>query len=71
MTIQNKILLIFKGVLLYTTIIICVVSIASIDSLYDKGYLILDLALCTTLIYTCYKTLNKKDLDALNLNKSN
>ena len=69
MTTQDKILLVLKGILLYTTIIVCIISAASIDSLYDKGYLIIALATCVALIYTCYKVINKEELNILSLNK--
>ena len=69
MATQDKILLVIKGILLYTTIIMCIVSTASIDSLYDKGYLIVALATCATLIYTCYKVINKEEFNILSLNK--
>ena len=69
MTTQNKILLVLKGILLYITIIVCIISAASVDSLYDRGYLIIATATCVALIYICYKVINKEELNILSLNK--
>lgn len=69
MTIQDKVLLVFKGILLYTTIIVCLFSVMGIDNIYDKGYFFTDIALCATLIYVCYKNISKEELSKLSLNK--
>lgn len=69
MAIQDKIILVFKGILFYTTFIVCMLSAMGIDDIYDKGYFFADIALCAALIYACYKTLSKEDLDILSLNK--
>lgn len=65
----NKITLVFKGILLYTTFIVCVSSTIGIDNIYDQGYFFIDIVICAGLIYTCYKTINEAELDILTLNK--
>lgn len=66
---EQKIILVLKGILLYTTFIVCILSVMGIDSIYDQGYFFIDIALCASLIYTCYKTISEKDLETLSLNK--
>lgn len=65
----NKITLVFKGILLYTTFIVCVLSVMGIDNIYNRGYFFIDVVICAGLIYTCYKTINEAELDILTLNK--
>lgn len=62
---MNIIKLILKGILLYSTTIICVLSIATIDYIYNTNYFFYDIILCIVLIYTCIKFINKKELDKL------
>lgn len=69
MAIQEKILLVFKGILFYTTFIVCMFSVMGIDDIYDKGYFFEDILLCVTLIYACHKTISEKELDILSLSK--
>lgn len=69
MAAQNKIKLVFKGILLYTTFIVCMLSVMGIDDIYDKGYFFIDIVICAGLIYTCYKTINEEEADILTLNK--
>ena len=61
--------LVLKGILLYITIIVCMLSAMGIDSIYENGYFIIDIVICAGLIYTCYKTINKEEMDTLTLNK--
>lgn len=61
--------IILKGILLYTTIIAVIVFIGSIESLYDKGYIIPATIIIVALMYICYKTINKQEIDILSLNK--
>ena len=61
--------LVLKGILLYITIIVCMLSAMGIDSIYENGYFIIDIVICAGLIYTCYKTINKEEIDTLTLNK--
>lgn len=62
MIIKNTIKLALKSILLYTTFIICILSIIGIDDIYNKGYFLIDMIICVGLIYTCYKTINKEDI---------
>ena len=65
----NKITLVFKGILLNTTFIVCVLSVMGIDNIYNRGYFFIDVVICAGLIYACYKTINEAELDILTLNK--
>lgn len=69
MAAQDKIKLVFKGILLYTTFIVCMFSAMGIDDIYDKGYFFIDIVICVGLIYSCYKTINEEEADILTLNK--
>lgn len=69
MATQDKIILVFKGILFYTTFIVCMVSVMGIDDIYDKGYFFADIALCAALIYACYKTISEEEFNILSLNK--
>lgn len=66
---EDSVKLVLKGILLYTTIIVCIISAMGIDSIYDRGYSFVDIVLCVGLIYTCYKTINEEELNILTLNK--
>ena len=57
--------LIFKGILLYTTFIVCILSVMGIDDIYDKGYFFIDIVICAGLIYACHKTISKEEVDIL------
>lgn len=61
--------LIIKGVLLYVTLLICLITIGGIDSIYDNGYLIEVLLIVASLIYLCKTVISKEELDILLLNK--
>lgn len=69
MATEDKIKLVFKGILLYTTFIVCMFSAMGIDDIYDKGYFFIDIVICAGLIYACYKTINEEEADILTLNK--
>lgn len=69
MAIQDKIILALKGILFYTTFIVCTISVMRIDGIYDKGYFFADIAVCAALICACCKTLSKEDFDTLSLDK--
>lgn len=66
---MKTIKIILKGILLYTTIIAVIVFIGSIESLYDKGYIIPATAIIVALIYICYKNITEQEIDILSLNK--
>lgn len=40
-----------------------------IDSIYDENYLIADIVTCIVLIYICYKSISKEELEVLTLTK--
>lgn len=61
--------LFIKGVLLYTTFIVCVIVIGGIDSLYDKGYLFESILIIGGFIYLCKKTISEEEFNILSLNK--
>lgn len=69
MVTEDKVKLVLKGILLYTTCIVCLLSMGGIDDIYDKGYLPIDIAICAGLIYTCYKVINKEEIGTLLLDK--
>lgn len=66
---KDKTKLVCKGILLYTTIIICIVSAMGLDSIYDEGYLFIALLLCTGLVYLCHKVISGEEIEILTLNK--
>ena len=57
--------LIFKGILLYTTFIVCILSAMGIDDIYDKRYFFINIVICAGLIYACHKTIIKEEVDIL------
>lgn len=69
MATEDKIKLVLKGILLYTTVIISILFIMGIDTIYEEGYFFLDIAICAGLIYTCYKTIDESELDILTFYK--
>ena len=54
-----------KGLLFYITIISLVLTVLSIDSLYDKGYLFIQIPLLILLVFICSKIILKKDVKKL------
>ena len=54
-----------KGLLFYITIISLVLTVLSIDSLYDKGYLFIQIPLLILLVFICSKIISKKDAKKL------
>ena len=64
-------LLIYKGILLYLTVFLCILSIINIDSIIDRGMSILVLTICIigALVSLCYGVIEKEDYDILLLNK--
>lgn len=65
----NIIKLVLKGILFYTTIIATLLFMAGVDSIYDEGYFFTSIVIVVAMIYTCYKSLNKKEVDTLLLMK--
>ena len=54
-----------KGLLFYITIISLVLTVLSIDSLYDNGYLLIQIPLLILLVFICSKIISKKDVKKL------
>ena len=54
-----------KGLLFYITIISLVLTVLSIDSLYDKGYLFIQIPLLILLVFICSKIISKEDVKKL------
>ena len=54
-----------KGLLFYITIISLVLTVLSIDSLYDNGYLLIQIPLLILLVFTCSKIISKEDVKKL------
>ena len=54
-----------KGLLFYITIISLVLTVLSIDSLYDNGYLFIQIPLLILLVFICSKIISKEDVKKL------
>lgn len=67
---MKTIFLIYKGILLYLTVFLCILSIINIDSIINRGIDILVLTICIigTLVSLCYAIIEKEDYDILLLN---
>lgn len=61
--------LICKGVLLYVTTFVAMLWLCGIDSIVEQGYFISWTSVMVLLIYVCYKTILKEELDILTFNK--
>ena len=61
--------LIIKGMLLYITILATIIFMMGINSIYDNGYFFYSVMLVAALIFVCYKTINKEELEMLTLYK--
>jgi len=61
--------LIIKGMLLYMTTLVIMMFIIGIDSIYDQGYFFYGIMLIAVLIFMCYKTINKEELEMLTISK--
>lgn len=54
-----------KGLLFYITIISLLLTVLSIDSLYDNGYLFIQIPLLILLVLICSKVISKEDVKKL------
>ena len=63
--IYNTVYKTLKGLLFYITIISLVLTVLSIDSLYDKGYLFIQIPLLILLVFICSKVISKEDMKKL------
>lgn len=61
--------LILKGILLYTTIIVCTLSLALIDGIYDTSLIFVDILVCAVLVFSCIKFITEEELYKLTLCK--
>ena len=61
--------LIIKGMLLYMTTLVIMMFIIGIDNIYDQGYFFYGIMLIAVLIFMCYKTINKEELEMLTIPK--
>ena len=61
--------LIIKGVLLYVTTLVTLIFMIGINSIYDQGYFFYSVMLVAALIFVCYKTISKEELESLTLYK--
>ena len=66
---MKKFKLIIKGMLLYITILVTIIFMMGIDGIYDNGYFFHGIMLVSALIFVCYKTINKEELEMLTLYK--
>lgn len=66
---MKTIKMIFKGILLYMTILVTMIFMMSVDSIYDQGYFFYGIMLVAALVFVCYKTINKEELEVLTLCK--
>ncbi len=61
--------LFLKGVLFYTTFLVCMLAIMGIDSLYDNGYFLETILVVGGLIYLCKKIISEEEFNILSLDK--
>jgi hypothetical protein len=66
---MKKIEMIFKGMLLYMTTLVTMIFMMGVDSIYDQGYFFYGIMLVAALVFVCYKTINKEELEILTLSK--
>lgn len=61
--------LFLKGLLLYTTFIVCMLAAMGIDSLYDKGYFMWTIIIVAGLIYWCKEVITEEEFNTLSPDK--
>lgn len=66
---MKKIKMIFKGMLLYITVLVTMIFMMGVDGIYDQGYFFYGLILVLILVGVCYKSIDKEELEILTLNK--
>lgn len=66
---MKTIKMILKGMLLYITTLVTMIFMMGVDSIYDQGYFFCGIMLVAALIFVCYKTINKEELEVLTLCK--
>ena len=55
--------------LLYITILVTMIFMMGVDSIYDQRYFFYGIMLVAALIFVCYKTISKEELEVLTLYK--
>lgn len=55
--------------LLYITTLVTMIFMMGVDSIYDQGYFFYGIMLVAALVFVCYKTINKGELEVLTLCK--
>ena len=66
---MKTIKMILKGMLLYITTLVTMIFMMGVDSIYDQGYFFYGIMLVAALIFVCYKTINKEELEVLTLSR--
>lgn len=66
---MKKFKLILKGLLLIVTFLAVIFFMSGVESIYDNGYFIYSIIICTALCYACYKLISEKELEILTLSK--
>lgn len=66
---MKKIKMIFKGMLLYITVLVTMIFMMGVDGIYDQGYFFYGIMLVAALVFVCYKSINKEELEILTLNR--
>ena len=69
MAIEDKIKLVFKGILFYTTAIAAMLFICGVDGICDKGYLTESIIIIAGMIYACYKYITEEEYNIILLGK--
>lgn len=66
---MKTIKMILKGMLLYMTTLVTMIFMMGVDSIYDQGYFFYGIMLVAALVFVCYKTINKEELEILTLSR--
>lgn len=61
----KTIIMVYKGTLLYTTMIATMLFIAGIDSIYDNGFFFEGIFIVGCLIWACTTVINEEELNTL------
>lgn len=64
-----KVSLILKGVLLYTALLVSILTVMGVETLYDNGNLLYAISASILLLYWCKKQISREESDILSLNK--
>lgn len=65
----KTIIMVYKGILLYTTMIATMLFIAGVDSIYDNGFFFEGIFIVGCLIWACKTVINEEELNTLLLTK--